>query len=79
VRNSVIASSLDSAAPIPGYYDSPFPGEDGGPRRQLIPRAAGLGIRGGETLPVISRPAVMANMVVLRAPGATLSRVFIGE
>ena len=69
MRNSVRAGGLDSAAPIPGYYDSPFPGEDGGPRRQMIPRASGLGMRDGEKLSVISRPAVMANMVVLRAPG----------
>jgi hypothetical protein len=64
-----VASGFDSAAPIPGYYDSPFPGEDGGPRRQLIPRAPGLTMRDDETLAVMSRPSVMANMVVLRAPG----------
>jgi hypothetical protein len=60
---------LDSAGPIPGYYDSPFPGEDGGPRRQLIPRAPGLDIKPGEKLGVVSRPSFMANMPVLRAPG----------
>lgn len=61
--------ALDSSGVVPGYYDSPFPGEDGGPRRQMIPRAPGLAIRDGETLSVTSRPAVMANMVVLRAQG----------
>jgi hypothetical protein len=59
----------DAAAPIPGYYDSPFPGEDGGPRRQLVPRAPGLGLQTGERLAVTSRPTPFATMVVLRAPG----------
>ena len=62
-------TDLDSAARVPGYYDSPFPGEDGGPRRQLIPRSRGLGLKPGERLSVTSRPALMANMVVLREPG----------
>ena len=62
-------TALDSAGPVPGYYDSPFPGEDGGPRRQLAPRSPGLGLEGGERLPVTSRPAPMATMVVLRDPG----------
>ena len=69
MQSSVVASGTDSAGIPPGYYDSPFPGEDGGPRRQLVPRAPGLAIRDGETLSVTSRPSVMANMVVLRAPG----------
>lgn len=62
-------TALDSAARSPGYYDSPWPGEDGGPRRQLIPRARGLGIAPGERLAVTSRRLMFANMVVLRAPG----------
>jgi hypothetical protein len=62
-------TDLDSAAPVPGYFDSPFPGEDGGPRRQLIPRSRGLDLKPGERLSVTSRPAFMANMVVLREPG----------
>ncbi len=69
MRNSATAGSLDSTSLIPGYFDSPFPGEDGGPRRQLIPRSPGIGVRAGEKLSVLSRRAVMANMVVLRAPG----------
>lgn len=60
---------LDRAAPVPGYYDSPFPGEDGGPRRQLAARSAGPGLLPGERLAVTSRPAVMATMTVLRDPG----------
>ena len=60
---------LDASGPIPGYFDSPFPGEDGGPRRQLVPRAPGLRLQAGERLAVTSRTALFANMVVLRAPG----------
>jgi hypothetical protein len=60
---------LDSLGPIPGYFDSPFPGEDGGPRRQLIPHSPGLALKPGEHLEVTSRPALFANMVVLRGPG----------
>ena len=45
-------TDLDAAGRAPGYYDSPFPGEDGGPRRQLAPRSPGLGIREGERLAV---------------------------
>lgn len=59
----------DAAGPVPGYYDSPFPGEDGGPRRQLTPRSPGLALQPGERLAVTSRPAIFANMPVLRAPG----------
>ena len=62
-------TGIDAAAPIPGYYDSPFPGEDGGPRRQLAPRAPGLALQPGERLGVTSRTLLFANMVVLRAPG----------
>ena len=62
-------TGLDAAARVPGYYDSPFSGEDGGPRRQLAPRSAGLGIRDGERLEVTARTMPFANMVVLRAPG----------
>src|SRR3990172_3100108 len=60
---------LDSAGPVPGYYDSPFPGEDGGPRRQMVPRSAGLGMKPGELLAITSRLASMATMAVLRDPG----------
>ncbi len=66
--------ALDSAGVVPGYYDSPFPGEDGGPRRQLIPRSPGLGLPSGEALSLTARPAFMANMVVLRAPGEVFAQ-----
>ncbi len=62
-------TGMDSAGPIPGYYDSPFPGEDGGPRRQLIPRSPALALKNGERLRVTTRTAFLANMVVLRDPG----------
>ena len=69
MRQALAQTALDSAGVVPGYYDSPFPGEDGGPRRQLIPRSPGLSLGGGARLSITARPAFMANMVVLRAPG----------
>ena len=62
-------TNFDSAARIPGYYDSPFPAEDGGPRRQMIARGATLGIEPGERLEVTSRELVFPNMIVLREQG----------
>jgi hypothetical protein len=59
----------DADGPLPGLFDSPWPAEDGGPRRQLVPRAPGLGLRAGERLAATSRQGFMFNMVVLRAPG----------
>lgn len=53
----------------PGYWPSPWPGEDGGPRRAAAPDAPGLGLRDGETLAVTARDAPGAIMMVLRAPG----------
>jgi len=61
--------SRDCDGSIPGYYNSPWPGEDGGPRRQMVPRSESLRLKPGERLDAISRPAFMANMVVLRSPG----------
>ena len=52
----------------PGYWPSPWPCEDGGPRRSAAPDGPGLGLRPGETLTVTTRTAV-ATMVVLREPG----------
>ncbi|HVN64665.1 MAG TPA: hypothetical protein VMT58_08495 [Candidatus Binataceae bacterium] len=62
-------TALDSSSAIPGYFDSPWPCEDGGPRRQMIPRGAELKLRSGSNLCATSRSQVMCNMVVLRAPG----------
>src|SRR6185503_17617073 len=55
----------------PGYWPSPWPGEDGGPSRRQAPhRVSGLGLRDGERLEVASRSDVfMATMTVLRDPG----------
>jgi len=64
-----VTAGRDAAGPIRGLYDSPWPAEDGGPRRQLVPRAPGLALRAGERLVATTRPAFVANMVVLRAPG----------
>jgi hypothetical protein len=66
---SPVKHAIDAAGPIPGLWDSPWPAEDGGPQRQLVPRGARLGLSPGERLEVTARPAFMANMVVLRAPG----------
>src|SRR5262249_4450386 len=50
-------------------FDSPWPAEDGGHRRRMIPRARGLGVRAGERLEATTRDVFVANMVVLRGPG----------
>ena len=50
-------------------WPSPWPAEDGGPRRLQVPRARGLGIGPGEQLVATSRMAVASTMVVLRDPG----------
>ena len=62
-------TASDAAGRIPGYFDSPWPGEDGGPRRQMVPRSAGLGMKAGDRVTVTSRELQIANMVVLRKPG----------
>ncbi|MFN8546262.1 MAG: hypothetical protein U0807_18955 [Candidatus Binatia bacterium] len=55
----------------PGYWPSPWPGEDGGPCRSAAPATpvAGLGLRGGDTLAATARDAPGATMIVLRQPG----------
>jgi hypothetical protein len=55
----------------PGYWPSPWPGEDGGPSRRQAPHGiAGLGLSDGDRLEVVSRSDVfMATMTVLRDPG----------
>jgi len=62
-------TAFDAVGPIAGYFDSPFPGEDGGPRRQMIPRSAGPGLEEGAELRVVSRPLLMTTMIVLRDRG----------
>jgi len=52
-----------------GYWDSRWPGEDGGPRRLQRPlRGAGPALDAA-TVTVVSREAIAATMVVLRDPG----------
>src|SRR4051794_2419944 len=56
---------------VPGYWSSPWPGEDGGPRRRQVPASsetAGPSFA-PEHLTVVSREAVAATMLVLREPG----------
>ena len=53
-----------------GYLDTPWPGEDGGPRRMQTPRSgAGLKLLPGETLQRVTRNTLMSTMTVLGAPG----------
>lgn len=53
-----------------GYFDSPWPAEDGGPRRLQVPRDARvLGGAGRLALACTSRRALMTTMTVLGAPG----------
>src|SRR5262249_10809919 len=52
----------------PGYWPSPWPCEDGGPRRSAAPGGPGLGVRHGDRLAVHGRDAPGATMVVLRPP-----------
>jgi hypothetical protein len=63
-------TGLDCAGPIPGYYDSPWPCECGGPRRQKAPRSPGLHLGRDSAL----KQRTYANgkwnvLTVLRAPG----------
>ena len=55
----------------PGYYPSPWSGEDGGPHRlQAASGLRGLDIQADESLKIkASRRLSTGNMVVLRAPG----------
>lgn len=51
-------------------WNSPWPAEDGGPRRQQAPRGVrGLGLAVGDTLAAVSRLSIASTMVVVREPG----------
>jgi hypothetical protein len=53
-----------------GYWESPWPAEDGGPRREQAPHGDGaLALRSGGTLTITSRSLLAPTMVVLREPG----------
>jgi len=56
---------------LAGYWHSPWPGEDGGPRRTQVRADGGLGLnlQPGERLAATSRLLVMSCMPVLRDPG----------
>ena len=53
----------------PGYWSSPWPAEDGGPRRLQVP----VGLPGPDfasgKVTITSREAVATTMLVLREPG----------
>lgn len=57
--------SADASAGWP----SPWPAEDGGPRRLQVPAGPGLGLQPGEQLSATNRTAIASTMVVLREPG----------
>ena len=53
-----------------GYLDSPWPAEDGGPRRLQHPlHGTGLALRPGERLRATTRRTLLSTMTVLGAPG----------
>lgn len=55
---------------VSGYLDSPWPCEDGGPRRLQQPRSGtGLGLRPGESLGCVRRRTTLSTMTLLGAPG----------
>lgn len=57
------------SAPSAGYFASPWPGEDGGPRRlQTNEQVAGPGFTATNTT-VTFREAIPTTMIVLREPG----------
>jgi hypothetical protein len=54
----------------PGYWSSPWPGEDGGPQRRQVPHGgAAPSLRSGGRLTCTSRALSAPTMVLLRAPG----------
>jgi hypothetical protein len=53
-----------------GYFNSPWPSEDGGPQRlQRAERGVGLGLAAGDVLQATTRRTLMSTMTVLGAPG----------
>lgn len=63
-------SGLDYRSELPGYFPSVWPVECGGPRRQKLTRAPGLGLRSGESLRSTIRDFKgWAVMLVQREPG----------
>lgn len=62
---------MNSHKKNPGYYNSPWPAEDGGPQRlQAVGGLPGLNLQAGDKLvQAASRRLCTGNMVVLRDPG----------
>lgn len=55
---------------LAGYWPSPWPCEDGGPRRTQSPNGSrGLNVQPGETLEVHHRSILIGCMTILRDPG----------
>jgi len=52
-----------------GYFDSPWPAEDGGPARLQHARSPGLNLKAGERLHCVTRNTLLSTMTVLGAPG----------
>lgn len=53
-----------------GYFASPWPGEDGGPRRLQAPQGVrGPALRDGDRLACVTRTTMLSTMTVLGAPG----------
>lgn len=53
-----------------GYFDSPWPAEDGGPQRLQVPASGrDLNLQPGERLACVSRHTLLSTMTVLGAPG----------
>jgi len=52
-----------------GYFDSPWPCEDGGPARMQSVRGTSLGLTTGEQLHCVTRNTLLSTMTVLGAPG----------
>jgi hypothetical protein len=53
-----------------GYFDSPWPAEDGGPQRlQTVGAGASLALRPEERLGCVTRNTLLSTMTVLGAPG----------
>lgn len=53
-----------------GYFDGPWPAEDGGPQRLQTPGpGAALALKPGERLACVTRNTLLSTMTVLGAPG----------
>lgn len=52
------------------YFASPWPAEDGGPRRMQVPRSGvEMALQPGESLGCVARKTLVSTMTVLGAPG----------